>query len=1342
MSDWSQDSVPKAVMDSTQQYWQQQFLHGVELSPLLFDWPRPPVPSYLRGRVERVLHPETANRVGALSARLDVPSLSILLAAVKTVLVHYGSTERTIVGLGRTVGEHRGDRAPVLPIQTEWSAAPTLSGQELILNLARHVAEASEHAEFSLQDLAFSAGAQDPVRGPRLFNVAICELTSEAGPDWTGTLDPNATESLTQCDLVIGAAASCAVLQCDYDSELFEPATIERLLGHVSGVLNGILADPSVPVLGLPILTEAERRELSDEGSRAVEPFSSATLTELFEAQVERTPDRVALTGDGGSLTYRELNQRANRLARRLVECGVKPDTLVGLCLDRSIDLVVSLLAILKSGGAYLPIDLAYPSDRLAFMLDDARAPVLLTERKLAGTLPKTGASVLYVDEFLAEPAREGEEANIPAVAGPENLAYVIYTSGTTGKPKGSLVTHSNVTRLFHATRHWFGFNEQDVWTLFHSTAFDFSVWEIWGAFIYGGRVVVVPYLVSRSPEAFYDLLVREGVTVLNQTPSAFRQLIQAEESVGQRQLALRYVVFGGEALEMQSLKPWFDRHGDRKPLLVNMYGITETTVHVTYRPLSIDDVDSGSVIGVPIPDLQVYVLNPSRQPMPAGLPGEMYVGGAGLARGYLNRPDLTEERFIPDHISGRPGARLYKTGDLARKLSNGDIEYLGRIDHQVKIRGFRIELGEIESVLCHHPDVREAIVVAREDEPGTKRLVAYAVTPTPAPEVSVLREHLKQKLPEYMVPAAFVFLEKFSLTASGKIDRKALPVPEVHRPELGDRYVAPQTDLERTLARIWSKVLRLERVGVHDNFFELGGDSILGIQTISLARLEGLRLTPALLFTHPTISKLAAAAESVKPAIGQSPQVVAGDLPLTPIQHWFFEQDLADAQHYNQAFFLEVTSPVHRGVLERALEAVGRQHDSLRLRFRQGSDGWRQSYSTSDETVPLAWVDLVELSEAEQRRSMESVAASTQAALDFREGPLWRAAYFDLGAERPGRLLIAVHHLAVDGVSWRVLLEDLEAAYRQLGVGDSVQLPPKTSSFKDWSERLGRYAESESARRELPYWKSVVVARHASDFGAEGLPFEEPAANNVEGSCRTFKVALTAPTTRALLQQVPAAYNTQINDLLLTALARAWRSWNGSPGTIHEPGGPRPREPVRRRGPFAYRWVVHGDVPRDTGAAGSSDGPEPGRGIESDQGTAAAGAAARHRLRDSPVPGFRNRALGCARAADRLQLPGSVRSGRGRIDAVPFRAGIHRSLAQSEPAAATRAGGKRARHQWLPRNLVDVQRKPARRRSSIEAGGRIHRGTQRVGGALSIARRRRLHGIGFPTSAAESSRA
>ena len=469
-------------------------------------------------------------------------------------------------------------------------------------------------------------------------------------------------------------------------------------------------------------------------------------------------------------------------------------------------------------------------------MLEDARPKVVLTQQRLVDSLPGNGVAILSLD---AERERLGREsgANVESGVGLDHLAYVIYTSGSTGKPKGTLVTHRNVARLFQSTQEWFHFGAEDVWTLFHSHAFDFSVWELWGALAHGGRLVVVPYLVSRSPDAFYELLSKERVTVLNQTPSAFRQLIHAEQGAGKTlALALRLVIFGGEALEMQSLKPWFDRHGDQHPQLVNMYGITETTVHVTYRPLSSADLKGGSVIGIPIPDLKVYILDRNGQLAPIGVPGELYVGGAGVARGYLNRPELTAEKFLVNPFNTKPGDRLYRSGDLARYLPNRDLEYLGRIDDQVKIRGFRIELGEIESVLAGLPGVREALLVVREDVPGDKRLVAYVTAKNgQPPKASDLRGLLRAKLPEYMVPSTFVTLEQFPLTPHGKVDRKVLPRPESGSSER--EFVPPVTPTEVLLAKTWSEVLGVERIGLEDNFFDLGGHSLLATRLVSRIR-------------------------------------------------------------------------------------------------------------------------------------------------------------------------------------------------------------------------------------------------------------------------------------------------------------------------------------------------------------------------------------------------------------------------------------------------------------------------------------------------------------------------
>ena len=602
-------------------------------------------------------------------------------------------------------------------------------------------------------------------------------------------------------------------------------------------------------------------------------------IHELFEAQAARAPGAVALVLDGRSLSYAELNARANRLARHLRRLGVGPDVHVGVAVERSLEMVTGLLAILKAGGAYVPLDPAYPAERLAYMLQDSAPAVVLVQGRGAA-LDAGRVPVLDLDAGAAAWAAESD-ADLPRAAtglATHHLAYIIYTSGSTGAPKGVMVEHANVVRLMSATQPWYGFDANDTWTLFHSYAFDFSVWELWGALAYGGRLVVVPHAVARSPRDFYRLLCDEGVTVLNQTPSAFRQLVaaQADQPGAHR---LRYVIFGGEALELHTLRPWYERERNRATQLVNMYGITETTVHVTYRPIEPAEAQrlGASPIGRPIPDLRLYILDEQKRPAAVGVEGELYVGGAGVARGYLNRPDLSALRFLADPFV--PGARLYRTGDTGRFLADGSVEYLGRNDDQVKIRGFRIELGEIEARLAEHPAVGDAAVVAREDEPGSKRLVAY-VTPAPgaaAPDLEALRRHLGATLPEHMVPAAFVQLERLPLTNNGKLDRKALPKPAQQRPELTTPFMLPVGDAETRLCAVFAKVLGIDAVGRQDNFFELGGDSLQVLEVLATLERGGARgLSTAAFFRQPTAAALGKSL-TLGPAPVAAPADVAG---------------------------------------------------------------------------------------------------------------------------------------------------------------------------------------------------------------------------------------------------------------------------------------------------------------------------------------------------------------------------------------------------------------------------------------------------------------------------------
>jgi amino acid adenylation domain-containing protein len=883
-------------------YWTRHLTGAAPLLELPADRPRPSIQTFRGARHQLTLSKPLTAALRDLSRHQGVTLFMTLLSAFQALISRYTGTDDVVVGTpiaNRTLPESEGligFFVNTLVLRSDLSGDPTFV--DLLQRVRQTTLGGFQNQDLPFEELVDALRPQRTQSYTPLFQVVFV-LQNLPRPKWELaqlSVSPFRIDSgIAKFDLTLFLFDRADGLTgwIEYATDLFDAARIERMAGHFLTMLEGIVSNPNEHLSRLPLLTEAERHQLLvDWNGTEVDHPANACIHELFEAQAHRTPEAVALTCEGVSLTYRELSQRANQLAHALRECGVGPEVIVGLYIERSMQLVIGLLGILKAGGAYLPIDLAYPKERVIYMLEDARAPVLLTQSKLAADLPVHQARVVCLEDAELSQFQSQPTFNPLSGATAENLAYVIYTSGTTGRPKGTLITHRNVARLFSATEQWYGFNEQDVWTLFHSCAFDFSVWEIWGALLYGGRLVVVPYMVTRSPEEFYKLLAEERVTMLNQTPSAFRQLIQAEESVGLKELALRYVVFGGEALEMQSLRPWFERHGDQKPRLVNMYGITETTVHVTYRPLSKEDLNSGSVIGVPIPDLQIYILDAQRQPMPIGVPGEMYVSGAGLARGYLHRPELTAERFVPDHLTGRPGSRLYRTGDLARFLPGRDIEYLGRIDQQVKIRGFRIEPGEVENTLLQHPAVREAVVTVREDTPGDKRLVAYYTGPDSgeqgeaAVEAEALRSHLARSLPEYMVPAAYVKLKALPLTPNGKVDRKALPAPGADAYSRRG-YEAPQGETETLLAALWAEVLKLDRVGRHDNFFELGGHSLMATQLVSRIRKHlGLDVPLRRLFERPSVAGFSEYIEAIRwTAVESTSSATAPDANLMEMQ-------------------------------------------------------------------------------------------------------------------------------------------------------------------------------------------------------------------------------------------------------------------------------------------------------------------------------------------------------------------------------------------------------------------------------------------------------------------------
>lgn len=869
-------------------------------------------------------------------------------------------------------------------------------------------------------------------------------------------------------------------------------------------------------------------------------------IHELFEQQVERHPDAVAVVHQGDSLTYRELDARANRLAVRLRSLGVGPEVLCGLFLERGLDMIAGLLGILKAGGAYVPLDPGHPGERLAALLSDAAVPILVTQRSLAGHLPPTATEVVCIDEPF--PVSEAAAAQNSPPVGPENLAYVIFTSGSTGRPKGVLVTHRNVVRLLQSTQPWFRFDERDVWTLFHSLAFDFSVWEIYGALLHGGRLVVVPYLVSRSPEAFYDLLVAEQVTVLNQTPTAFQQLIRVDASadVGRR-LALRFVIFGGEKLQMAGLAPWFSRHGDGHPRLVNMYGITETTVHVTYRPLTAADVRAPSMIGVPIPDVQLHILDEDLRPVADGVPGELFVGGEGVARGYLNRPQLTAERFIQDPFQDDPHARLYRTGDLGRRLTGGDIEYLGRADDQLKIRGFRVEPGEIEAALLRIDGIRQAAVVARDVRPGDTRLLACLVGRSDMATDASIRAALLEALPDHMIPARYVWLDALPLTANGKLDRSMLPAwPAEAAPlRVPEASVAPRTPLEEKLAAIWCDLLGIDHVAIHDRFFDLGGDSLTAMQVVATVRQSfGVTLPIGFFFADPTLATLV---EAVATAANGTPvdarpstaaEVHSRASPPLPVpagsamesqasaaqrSMWLLQALSPDPATYNQPVAFRATAGFDAARLRRALQRLMARHAMLRAGLVSTDEHVLQKVMPADG-VAMAWRDVrPDWPEDDRDRLLtELLLEEARRPFELSQPPLWRVLLVHVGAG--GDVLqFTFHHSIIDDWSLRQVMSELEDFYAAddrppKGEEDGHALEPQVLVEGDadrlrafWRETL---RDPPDGRRWLTVATRSAVAtgrgkRHRFAIGSETAMLLHAFAS--QESTTTFTVMLAA---------------------------------------------------------------------------------------------------------------------------------------------------------------------------------------------------------------------------------------
>ena len=1135
-------------------YWQQQLSGAVPLLELPTDFPRPAAASWAGQTYEFRLTLAQTQALQRFSQQNGVTLFMTLLTAFNVLLYRYSGVTDLLIGTPianrqRTELEGLiGLFVNTLVIRTDLSGNPRLG--ELLDRVRRVTLDAYSHQDLPFEqlievlDCPRSQGhtplfqVMFALQNAPLDGIALDGLAWSPLPVDTGTAKFDLTLEMRETSRGL-------VGTLEYRSDLFRPGRIHRMAGHLRTLLKALPDSSQLPLSELPLLLRQEQQQLLAWRSPSPVPSGSAPLEpqlgppgcihRRFEQQAAETPAAIALLHRHTLMTYQALNQRANQLAHYLQAQGIGPETPVGLWATRSPQIIVAILAILKAGGAYVPLDPHEPLERLVWMITDTRMSVLLVEGPGETIPPRVRDAVEVVAlGAIANQQPPYPTTNLPVQVVPTNLAYILYTSGSTGQPKGVCTLHQGVNRLVEPPNP-ITLDSSDVLLQAAPLTFDASTFEIWGALLQGGQLVLLP-TDSPSLAELGDIIVSRQVTTLWLTSGLFNLMV--DEALASL-TSLRQLVTGGDVLSTDHLHKALAHLKNTR--IINGYGPTEGTTFTCCHAITAEDLVTSPPIGTPIHQTQVYVLDADRQQVPMGLPGELYIGGAGLARGYLNQPELTAERFIPNpfydvrQASGE-SLYLYRTGDRVRYRADGALEYLGRLDHQVKIRGFRIELGDIETVLVSHPDIQQAVVTVDGDTADQKRLVAYLQAP---PLSSVpLRPYLLTRLPDYAIPAKFIQLDKFPLTANGKIDRRALPAPQWE----SDCPVTPQTAQEQQLADIWAAVLHLESVGLHDNFFDLGGDSILAMQIVSRAAQAGLTIAPKQLFQYQTVAELATVAQLDASTV--IPQDAAtGCVPLTPIQQWFFEQALAVPHYFNQSICLALPWDLDREALNQAVAAVYHHHDALRLRFMQTAQTWQQQYV---ETPPPAiqWFDLASLTPTAQDETIAHQAQTLQASLNLEVGPLVALGGFDLGHTRPSQLLIVIHHLVIDGVSWRILLADLQQAYQRLVSGESMALPPKTHSYQAWSNQLLELAANAEMAIARDDWQAII-RRGSLDLPQDNGGRDPHLENTFETSQRTT-TTLSISQTQALLQTVPWVDGHRITAALLTALTRTLIPWTG----------------------------------------------------------------------------------------------------------------------------------------------------------------------------------------------------
>jgi amino acid adenylation domain-containing protein/non-ribosomal peptide synthase protein (TIGR01720 family) len=1137
-------------MAEAESFWLEHLRGPIPPLDLPLDRPRPPVQTFAGERTQITMRATDAERVRELAQRLGCTSFMVLLAAVNVLLRRLTDRDQIVVAVpaaGQPLvgGDVVGHCVNVLPLRTRFGAGVRFS--DIARAVKTSLLDAYEHRAFPFGRMVKQVeGVRRDLSRPPLaavmFNLDHGSRMTMPGLEVDVTPNPNRAAQFELEWNVVENEAGLAI-ECFYNRDLFDASTIDGWQTCLRRLLLCASVDPDQPVDDMDLLGDDVRACVLD-------PWNPIALTmpagrcvhTVLDEQAERSPTSVAVTYEGRELTYAQLRRRSDALARVLVTRGVKPENVVALVAERSDLFLIAMLAIFKAGAVYLPLDPRQPAMRQRQVLDGSGAPWLIASESAAtlaretvgGMSAEARPTMFSLEDALIAEAPEG--TRLPSVDASQ-LAYVIYTSGSTGVPKGAMVVHSGMLNHLHAKVSDLALGEHDCLAQTASQSFDISVWQFVTPLLVGGRVQIYGDRLTHAPAALLERIDADGVTVLELVPSQLRALL---DQAGDRPLPalerLRWLLLTGEALPPELCRRWLARYPSVS--IVNAYGPTECSDDVTHGFVFEAPPPTASrvSIGRPVANTWLYVLDRQLAPRPIGVPGELYVAGAGVGRGYLHDPAQTAVAYVPDPFATEPG-RMYRTGDMVRWRADGSLEYLHRVDDQVKLRGFRIELGEIEAALRQCAGVRDAAVTVREDD-GPQTLVAYVVSQEASVAPSALRMHLQERLPRYMVPAQFVAIARLPLSPNGKVDVNALPPPGPRSRESTWEYLAPATPQERALAVIWKEVLKVERPSVHDNFFDVGGDSILAIQIVARARHEGLALSAMDVFEHQTLGELAAAA-----ARGEDVEYRADAIrdqtsaPLTPIQHWFFEQRLARPSHWNMPALFDVREPIDRRLLSAAFRAVVAHHDALRARFPR-ADAHAEFVPVEDTDLDVEWIDLAALPAELRAGAFERCAAELQASLDIEKGPPCRAAYFHEGPHAPGRLVWVAHHLAVDLFSWRVLAEDLSRAYRLAAEGKPLTLPPATS-FARWARRLADFARSKEVEAETPDWQTRVG-------DTAPLPVDTPRGHNIQATARVISASLDAEETAMLVREAPRRVHARVNEIVAAALQMAFERWTG----------------------------------------------------------------------------------------------------------------------------------------------------------------------------------------------------